>query len=175
MANQVTITQEGTFNNTQRTQINNMFSELYSDVALLSAQTASFTVTAANSGTLFALNAAAGMAVTLPAATGTGNHFGFVITTTITSNSTTIKVANSTDVIAGVATMGSAGGTSLSTGTTSTGAVSGQSDTITFNGTTTGGIIGSYVDIYDVATGIFLVEVHGVCSGTAATPFSATV
>ena len=169
------IKNEGAFIQDIRTAINANFSELYSQVLVPVVKTGAYTVTAADSGSIIALSAAAGQAITLPAASGSGAVYRFVVITTITSNSTTIKVANASDVIAGVATMGSAGGTSLSTGTTSTGAVSGQSDTITFNGTTQGGIIGTYVDVFDMAANLFVVEVHGVASGVAITPFSATV
>jgi hypothetical protein len=115
------------------------------------------------------LNRAAGITVTLPAATGSGTQFDIVIGTAITSNTTIIRVANASDIMGGVAAMGSSGGTSLSTGTTTT------SDTITFNGTTSGGLVGSRVTLVDVATNIWQVEVHGVASGIAVTPFSATV
>jgi hypothetical protein len=43
------------------------------------------------------------------------------------------------------------------------------------NGTTTGGIAGSYVEIIDVATGVFFVRAALIGSGTVATPFSAAV
>jgi hypothetical protein len=49
------------------------------------------------------------------------------------------------------------------------------SDTITFNATTQGGLEGSYVEVEDVASGIFRVNVLSVGSGTAVTVFSATV
>lgn len=115
------------------------------------------------------LSAAAGLTVTLPTSTGSGKSYGFYVDTTITSNNYIIKVANSTDIMGGVATMGSAGGTSASLGTTTT------SDTITMNGTTTAGIRGTYIRITDSVSGLYTVELHGVASGIAATPFSATV
>jgi len=131
---------------------------------------ASLTITAlAHAGKTIRMNNAAGVAITLPAATGTGNRYYFVTTVSVTSNTSTIKVANATDIMGGIATVGSSGGTSLSTGTTTT------SDTITFNGTTQGGLIGTYVEVRDVASGIFSVSVHSVGSGVAITPFSATV
>jgi hypothetical protein len=161
---------EGSFTKADKDAANSNFVELYADQTPPVAVTAStYTVTAADSGSIINLNRAAGIAVTLPAASGTGNVFRFYIGTSITSNTTTIKVANSSDVMGGVATIGSSGGTSLSTGTTTT------SDTITFNGSTQGGLIGSYVEVRDVQTNLFQVQVHGVGSGVAITPFSATV
>ena len=49
------------------------------------------------------------------------------------------------------------------------------SDTITMNGTTTGGILGAQVEIQDVASGVFSVVVRSAATGTEATPFSAAV
>ena len=72
--------------------------------SIVSATTATLTATAAaHSGRTVLLDRAAGQAVTLPAATGTGNSYKFFVLTTITSNTTTIKVVDATDVMAGVA------------------------------------------------------------------------
>ena len=132
---------------------------------------ATLTVTqAAYAGSVVTLNRAAGQAVTLPAATGTGSQYRFFIGTTITSNSTTIKVANSTDVMAGVALV--ANDTDASASLFETAA---DSDTITFNGTTTGGVLGAMVELVDVAAGVWWVRVTGAATGSEATPFSATV
>ena len=43
------------------------------------------------------------------------------------------------------------------------------------SGTTTGGLIGSYVQVTDIASGEYLVSAALVGSGTPATPFSAAV
>lgn len=122
----------------------------------------------AHAGVPVVLNRAAGIAVTLPAATGSGASFEFIIGATVTSNTTTIKVANATDVMGGALTVATdiAGVTCPTTST---------SDTITMNGSTTGGIIGSRVKLIDVASGLWSVSGELVSSGTEATPFSATV
>ena len=139
--------------------------------ALVSATDASLTVTsAAHSGRTVLLDRAAGQAVTLPAATGTGNSYKFFVKTTITSNTTTIKVADATDVMAGVAIV--ANDTDASASIFETAA---DSDTITFNGGTTGGILGATVELQDVATNLWSVRVIGAATGSEATPFSATV
>jgi hypothetical protein len=139
--------------------------------ALVSATDASLTVTsAAHSGRTVLLDRAAGQAVTLPAATGTGNSYKFFVLTTITSNTTTIKVADATDVMAGVAIV--ANDTDASASIFETAA---DSDTITFDGSTTGGILGATVELQDVATNLWSVRVVGAATGTEATPFSATV
>jgi len=129
------------------------------------------TITAAShSGRAVTLNRAAGIAVTLPAAAGTGALYTFIIGTAVTSNSTTIKVANASDTMTGTAYVVSDGAAAV------LGYRTGASDdTITFNGTTTGGLKGDIVRVRDVATNLFAVEVLSAATGTEATPFSATV
>lgn len=131
--------------------------------------TGAYVVKTSDSGRDFNLNAAAGQAITLPPATGSGRKYTFNVETTISSNTSTIKVANSSDTMAGVAKMGSSGGTSNIFGTAAT------SDTITMNGTTQGGIAGTRVIIEDFAVNKYVVDYNGVCSGISVTPFSATV
>lgn len=106
---------------------------------------------------------AAGQSFTLPKATGKAGKYRFYIGTSITSNSTIIK-ANGTDTINGVA---------LVTGATPiTAASASNTNTITFNGSTTGGLLGSTVLLEDVGLGQWAVEINAIGSGTAATPFS---
>jgi hypothetical protein len=119
---------------------------------------------------LVVLNAAAGLTVTLPAASGSGDKYELMVGTTVTSNSDVIKVANSTDIMAGVCWQAADSGSSVNgweTGATD--------DTITMNGTTTGGIVGSYLELRDVATNVWMVIGNLVGSGTLATPLSAAV
>jgi hypothetical protein len=121
----------------------------------------------AHAGRVIKINQAAGATITLPAATGTGNLYRLVTSVALSSNSVVIKVANSTDVMAGVATIAATASGTFATAATS--------DTITFNATTQGGLLGSFVEIEDIASGQFRVLVHSVGSGTAVTVFSATV
>ena len=126
------------------------------------------TVTAADyNGQTINLSRAAGITVTLPAATGTNAVYTFVVSTTVTSNSYKIQVANSTDVLNGNLLVSGATGTTFGTLP--------ASDTITMNGSTTGGLAGSYVQVTDIAAGYYLVQGSLVGSGTPATPFSAAV
>lgn len=123
-----------------------------------------------HSGTTVVVNAAAGLTLTLPASSGKGDEYEIVIGTTVTSNSVIVKVANATDVMTGVAmNAADAGDTLVAYETAST------SDTITMNGTTTGGIKGDRIRLKDVSSGLWSVSVVGSASGTEATPFSATV
>lgn len=123
-----------------------------------------------HAGRTIVITAAAGCAVTLPNATGTGSVYRFIIGSSITSNSTTIKVANATDVMTGRAFVVSDGAAAVLGYATAA-----SSDTITLNGTTTGGIIGDHIEIIDAIAGTFAVRVFTAATGTEATPFSATV
>lgn len=109
---------------------------------------------------------AAGQAFVLPAANGKRGKYRFFIGTTITSNTTTIHTATGSDVISGFASI--AGGSSNGP----TFATASNTNTITMNGTTQGGILGSYVELEDVGAGQWRVKFLGVGSGALATPFS---
>ncbi len=137
----------------------------------ISLTAATYTLTAeAHSGTTLVATRAAGITCTLPAALGHGTEFNVFVSTTITSNSLIVKVANSTDVMQGVAYVAQdAGDTVNSFETAST------SDTITMNGTTTGGLRGDRIRLKDVAAGVWEVQVYSAATGTEVTPFSATV
>lgn len=132
--------------------------------------TASVTADRSYAGTVTTINAAAGLTVTLPAATGTGDDFEFFIGTTVTSNSVIIKVANATDVMQGLAMQAADGGSTANAWETAA-----DSDTITLNGSTTGGIRGDLIKLQDVASGLWAVTIIGAATGTEATPFSAAV
>lgn len=132
--------------------------------------TASTTLDARHAGTVCTINAAAGLTITLPAASGTGRRYELVIGTTVTSNNVIVQVANATDVMQGICTFAQdAADTAVIFETAST------SDTITMNGSTKGGIVGDKIILNDVASGKWEVEVQGSATGTEATPFSAAV
>lgn len=120
-------------------------------------------------GKIITLSLAGGQAITLPAATGSGNAYRFLVLIAYTS-SATIKVANASDTMIGF----SSGSTFAGSGSFVEG-VGGTDDTITLNGTTTGGLIGTYISITDFAANIWLVDARIVGSGTMVTSFSATV
>lgn len=117
------------------------------------------------------LDTAAGSVVTLPASTGNGATYRFLIKTKATSASHIVKVGNSTDIIQGIIE------TMSDDPVTMKGfAAAGTDDTITLNRTTTGSVnVGEWIEITDYAAGFF--GVRGVTSstGTEATPFSSTV
>ncbi len=111
---------------------------------------------------------------TLPAATGTGDKYRFYVGVVNTSNYV-IKVANASDTIDGqviVQNDTTEGGTASVIGWKATG----TDDTITLNGTTTGGVsIGDYVELTDLIANQYVVSGMLQASGTEASPFSATV
>jgi hypothetical protein len=135
-----------------------------------SLTSATYTVDAGDAGKTLVLNRASGITVTLPDATGTGKEWNFVVGTALDSASHVIRVADSNNTMKGVAYL--AHDTSnVVTGwpTTST------SDTITMNGTTTGGIVGARVCVIDFSENTLQVNMFSNGTGTAATPFSAAV
>jgi len=113
----------------------------------------------------------AALTLTLPAATGTGAVYKFIVSVTNTSNYK-IQVADATDTIDGIMLYLDEDGTAI-TGFPTVAA----SDTITLNGTTQGGIIGDYLELIDIATNQYHVRgVMRVAAGAnPATPFSAAV
>ncbi len=137
----------------------------------ISATAATLALTlATHASTTVVANRAAGITMTLPAATGTGSKYKIVVGTTVTSNSLKVQVANATDVMTGTALFGQdAADTAVLFETAAT------DDTITLNGSTTGGIKGDIIELEDLASGLWVVTVRGSATGTEATPFSATV
>lgn len=118
------------------------------------------------------LDTLAGSTATLPAATGSGVTYTFIVSVLATSNSHIIKVANTSDAMQG----------SLFTRDDTSDnaqaffAAAGTDDTITLNRSTTGSVVvGEIIRITDFAVNRFQVEGFIANTGTAATPFSATV
>mgnify|MGYP000226983749 CR=1 FL=1 len=108
------------------------------------------------------MNRAAGITATLPPATGSGVRYEF-IGAVDASGSQVIQVTGN-DTMAGVAIIG---GEDFNTAATS--------DTITLDGSTTGGLKGWRVVADDIAADTWAVIVMSEASGTEATPFSAAV
>lgn len=102
--------------------------------------------------------------INIPAATGKSGGFNIFIGVTATGNKV-IKAAGSS-LFQDVAVM--TGGTAGSFGSAS------NTNTITFNGSTTGGVIGTLVELRDVAPNVWSVKVHSCGTGIQTTPFSNT-
>lgn len=136
-------------------------------IPLITLNASSLTVTAAtHAGSIINITyTGADTTITLPAATGTGNIYRFIIGATDT-NQRIIKVADNTDVFYGYARH-----TNGSTFVTAA-----DSDTITLNGQTKGGYeIGGTVQLIDFATNQWSIVSESKSNGGSATPFSATV
>ncbi len=127
---------------------------------------------ALHNGRTIQLDTATGSVVTLPAATGTGAVYKFLVTALATSNSHVIQTSAGTEHMQGyIFTMDD-----TTDNAQAFFAASGTSDTITLNRTTTGSVtIGESITITDAASTLHAVEGFISNSGTAATPFSASV
>lgn len=134
---------------------------------------------AANNKQVVKLDTLTGSVVTLPAATGSGAVFRFLVTVLATSNSHIVKVANATDFFVGIinGTRIDSGNAVLGFAAANSGTVATNSDTITLNRTTTGSVsVGEWLEVEDVAAATW--SVKGMLSATGAafaTPFTAGV
>lgn len=117
-----------------------------------------------HAGRTINLSIAATQTITLPAATGSGDVYNIVCTITATGD----KIINAagSDVMGGTAIVT----TDISGVVVPT--VASTTVTITLNGSTTGGIIGSQVVLTDAASGLWTVNCMLPSTGVEATPFS---
>ena len=143
--------------------------------AAIAANGDTLTVTAAlHAGKVVQFGKASGTTVTLPAATGTGHIYRFVIGVTATTNANIIKVANATDVMNGSLNIQQDTDTD---GSVKVWRADAGDDTMTFAGAaTTGGIVGGYIECIDYKAGFWSCRAYTQSGGgSEATPFSATV
>lgn len=146
-----------------------------SAAAAIAANGDTLAVTAvAHAGKVIQFGKATGTIATLPAATGTGNIYRFVIGVTATQNANIIKVANATDVMDGSLNIQQ---DTDADGTLKVWRADAGDDTMTFAGAAgTGGIIGGYIECVDYKAGFWSCRAYTQSGGGAeATPFSATV
>lgn len=143
--------------------------------AAIAANGDTLTVTAAtHAGKVVQFGKTTGTVVTLPAATGTGHIYKFVIGVTATSNANIIKVANATDVMDGSLNIQQ---DTDADGTVKVWRADAGDDTMTFAGAAgTGGIIGGFIQCIDYKSGFWSCQAYTQSGGGAeVTPFSATV
>jgi len=121
--------------------------------------------------TILMNNAGTATAYVLPAAVGSGGVYKFIVAAVNTSNYVIACAANS-DIFKG-SIIGD------STGDAEPGSLvvwpsdATDDDDITLNGTTTGGVaIGDWVEVQDIASGVYAVRGFVTQSGTEATMFS---
>ncbi len=140
---------------------------LQSTIVSVANNTNTLSLTAATHANKKVVVLDATLAVTLPEATGTGNVY--TVIQGIAATSSTFVTADTTNChfVGGVV----AGDTDADA--PKVWAANGAVDTITFNGTATGGKLGDWVKFTDIATDVWLVEGFVRQSGgSEATPFS---
>lgn len=108
---------------------------------------------------------------TLPDATGSGAVFRFIVST-VNTNNHVIVVPDASNVFRGSVNI-----LDNDSNAQTAYAASGTDDTLTLNGTTTGGQIGDWVEFVDIAADTWAVRGDLVCpaGSNVADPFSATV
>lgn len=121
------------------------------------------------SGSLALFNRAAGIVYTLPTAPKVGTFFDFVITTTITSNAAKVITGAGTELLIG-------GYTNVDTDTSNAvAAFTANGSThvsVSMNGTTTGGILGTKLRFTCLSATRWMVEGIVQGSGVVATSFA---
>jgi len=118
----------------------------------------------AYAGRTINLNSTTGRTITLPTATGSGATYTIFVGATVSSGNHV--VSSGSGVIQGcVAIATDIAGVTVPTAS--------NTNTITLNGSTTGGVRGSMLELQDVASGIWSVRGSLVSTSTEATPFSA--
>ena len=147
------------------------------DVESLTAATK--TVTSADSGTVYLINRAAGVVVTLPTAAA-GLYYKFIIGTTITSNAFAINGATANDIYAASSNILLWDKDAPATVSAKQFYADGSNDDVmSMNGGTTGGFIGTELHLYGIATGgqgsataVWHLSGVSYADGTLATPFA---
>jgi hypothetical protein len=126
------------------------------------------TILAAQSGDVFLLDQAAGVTYTLPTPTA-GLNFTFICTVAVTSNNDIIQTANTGTqfIMGGVNLVVSNSATSKAFFANGT-----SNSTLTMNGTTSGGIIGTQITYIALSTTVWYINGDVGASGTLVTPIS---
>ena len=133
----------------------------------ITGSAATVTLTTAQSGSMVYFDSAAGIIYTLPAATvaNIGVAYTFFVSVTATSNNHSIYAASSSDLMYGSVDVNKAG-------TLSKFATNNSSNyKVVQNGTTTGGIVGTFIYVECLGLNAWQVTGTQVSSGTVATPF----
>lgn len=138
------------------------------DVANYAGKQIYYTSTAAATFTLPAIDTSSPSDATDPNQSNNyGATYSFTLATTVTGNFI-VKVANSSDTMAGTALIGNTTSALLFSALTT-------ADTITLSGTTTGGVGGATIKATVIGANKWNVQVVSGGTGALATPFSATV
>lgn len=135
--------------------------------ARLVAAGATLTLTVAtHSDKAILLDTAAGSTITLPAATGTGARFDFLVSVTPTSNQHRINVVGN-DAFYGTLFMAQDAADTVVAWEAAS-----DADQINLNGSTKGGLVGDWIRIWDMATDKWAITGTLAGTGTEVTPFA---
>ena len=136
---------------------------------VISGQGATRTLAANESGALCKFDRAAGIVYTLPTAPISGTFYDFVVETSVTSNAAKILTGAGTELLIG-------GYTNVDTDTSNAvAAFTGNGSThvsVSMNGTTTGGLLGTKLRFTCLSSTKWMVEGVVMGSGTVATAFA---
>lgn len=113
----------------------------------VTAAGATETLTSADCGQTILLDTLAGSVVTLPAATGSGCVYRFLVTLTNTSNDHSVVVVGNDEFIGGLISIG----TTADQADAFTAADAGDVDAIQMNGSTEGGLLGTWIVVQDIS------------------------
>ncbi len=114
---------------------------------------------------------ASGSVITLPAATGSGAKFRLVVSTTVTSNSHQLLCAGTDEYAGTVYQIDTDTGDAIAAYPA---LAADDFDDLDLNGTTTGGLIGDWVEVEDIATGVWAINGTTNATGVVATPLTST-
>lgn len=146
---------------------------------VVSLTAATKTVSITETGTIFTLNRAAGVVVTLPAAEA-GLVYDFYVETALTSNNYTVNAASASDTLTGfirlvdIAVIGSHIDNNDNVITTGVSIPAAADHQLVTNKTTTGGLAGSHWRYVCITDALWSVSGVNICSSgaTLATPFT---
>lgn len=136
----------------------------------ITAATAALNASTHGTPATVVVNRAAGSTLVLPASYGSGAEFDIVVGTSITSNNLIVQVANASDVMTGQCVTLQDAGDTVSGFETAV-----DTDTITMNGSTKGGLRGDRMRIKDIALNVWQVQIICAGTGTEVSPFSSAV
>lgn len=136
-------------------------------VGKILASSGNTSVLAVNSGYTYLFDTAAGITYTLPAPV-VGATFTFVVTTTVTSSNHKVITSAGTVLLQGAIVNGT------TTASVFASAPAASNISVTMNGTTTGGLIGTELNFRCLSATLWQVSGTNFSSGTTATPFANT-
>ncbi len=125
---------------------------------------------AEHDGRIILFDTAGGSVITLPAATGLGTHFTCIVSVTVTSATHQIVTDSDSDEFIGhVYQVDSDTSDAIAA---YPGIAADNFDVISMNGTTTGGLLGDWIELVDVSTGNWAIKMFTNGNGTVATPIA---